>query len=71
MTQQSEAIYRANLEGVCEFIKIKYGDNRRTLNVHDVAEYMAQCRNTVRKKYFKRGSSIVTIENFARIISKI
>ena len=71
LTYQSEEMYRSNLEAVYDFIIKKYGDNRKALNTKDVMEYLAIGRNSAREKYFKKGMTIVTVENFARIISKL
>ena len=71
MTQQSEELYRSNLEAVYDFISKKYNDKRRVLNTSDVMEYLAVGRNSARAKYFKKGLNIVPVENFARLISKM
>jgi hypothetical protein len=71
MTQDSELLYRSNLEGVCEYIHNTYGDGRKTLNIKDVSQYMGQCYRTVKKRFFKKSSTVITAESFARMISKL
>lgn len=71
MTQESEEIYRSNLEGVLEFIKITYGDGRRMLCIKDVAKYVGRSSKTAKGKYFKKGSKAITAENFARVLAKM
>lgn len=71
MTQESEELYRSNLEGVLEFLKNVYGDSRRVLNIKDVAKYIGRSSKTAKGKYFKKDSKVITAENFARVLAKM
>jgi len=71
MTYDSELIYRSNLEGVCNYLEKTYGDGRKMLNVKDVSTYTGRSCRTVKKRYFKVDSIIISAESFARILAKM
>ena len=71
MTQDSELIYRSNLEGVCEYLNRTYGDGRKLLNVKDVSTYVGRCYRVAKSQYFKKGSTSITAESFARLMAKL
>lgn len=71
MTQESEELYRINLEGVLEYLSKTYGDGRKVLSIKDVSTYTGKCYRWAKDHYFKKGSRIMTAENFARILAKM
>ena|GEM_PF-2603754 len=70
-TQEMETMYRINLESVYDFIKKRYGDERRVLTKGDVVSYTGHCYKTVQKRFFKKGSCCITAESFARMLAKL
>jgi len=71
MTQESELLYRSNLESVYNYLAQTYGDSRKIMLVKDVCNYTGNCFETVKKRYFKKGSTKISAESFARVISKL
>lgn len=71
MTQESEILYRSNLESVYVFLEQKYQDQRHMMLVKDVAEYTGLCFQTVKKKFFRKGGRMITAENFARALARL
>ena len=60
--------YRDNVEGLLEFLKGKYGDNRHLMCVKDVCEYTGRSFDFC-KKYFNIPKHGVSVETFARKLS--
>lgn len=67
MPREKES-YRDNLEGVINFLREKYSDERRYLSIGDVKEYLGRSYDFVRDN-FKIGRVGISAEKFARMLS--
>ncbi len=67
MPREKEA-YRDNLEGVLGFLREKYNDSRRVLNIKDVQTYTGRCYSYVKRNYFS-DRQFISAETFARMLS--
>lgn len=67
MPREKES-YRDNLEGVINFLREKYSDERRYLSIGDAKEYLGRSYDFVRDN-FKIGRVGISAEKFARMLS--
>lgn len=60
--------YRDNLEGILEFLRNKYGDNRHFLTLRDTMEYTGFSYKVVHNRFGVDRNGI-SAEKFARLLS--
>lgn len=67
MPREKES-YRDNLEGIINFLRNEYSDERRFLSIGDVKKYLGRSYDFVHDN-FQIGRAGISAEKFARMLS--